>query len=124
MNDVSQVREFDDVLMGRIRAVVRSGDEIYTLTSKRPNRIVAIDRAGIRVETLRTDDRGSGPQLVPAWMVIAAWEHLCRNGRLSQNELLHDLNVKRSAFVCALLSRFRDVDVSATQPTVLELFRD
>ncbi|MEZ0342472.1 hypothetical protein ACAG25_21125 [Mycobacterium sp. pV006] len=111
----------DDVLFERILAVVAPGDEIYTLTSKRPNRIVSIDRSGIGVETLRSEGRDSGPQLVPAWMINEAWMHLRRHGRLSQKELLDDLNVKRSAFVCALLSQFRDVAVISTQPTVLEL---
>jgi hypothetical protein len=39
---------------------------------------------------------------------------------LSQNELLNDLNVKRSAFVCALLAQFPDVVVESLQPTVLK----
>ena len=60
----SRQRELDDSLLDRIRAVVAPGDEIYTLTSKRPNRIVSIDRAGIEVETIRSEDRGSGPQFV------------------------------------------------------------
>ena len=71
----SRRRELDDSLLDLIRAVVAPGDEIYTLTSKRPNRIVSIDRAGIEVETIRSEDRGSGPQLVPAWMIDTAWAH-------------------------------------------------
>lgn len=121
MTPTNRMRELDSVLLQRILAVVAPGDEIYTLTSKRPNRIVSIDRSGIGVETLRSEDRGSGPQLVPAWMINDAWTQLCRHGRLSQDELLNDLNVKRSAFVCALLSQFRDVSVISAQPTILEL---
>jgi len=84
-------------------------------------RIVSIDRSGIQVETLRSDQRGSGPQTVPAWMIVMAWNHLRQRGELSQTELLNDLNVKRSAFVCALLAQFPDVVVRSTRPTVLEL---
>jgi len=83
-------------------------------------RIVSIDRSGIQVQTLRSDQRGSGPQTVPAWMIVMAWNHLRQRGELSQTELLNDLNVKRSAFVCALLAQFPDVVVRSTRPTVLE----
>jgi hypothetical protein len=54
-------------------------------------------------------------------MIVVAWKHLRRKGELSQNELLNDPNVKRSAFVCALLAQFPDVIVWSTKPTVLEL---
>lgn len=120
MNKSDRVRELNDELLGRILAVVAPGDEIYTLTSKRPNKIVSISLAGVEVQTLRSEDRGSGPQLVPAWMIHAAWTRLRSSGRLTQDELLHELNVKRSAFVCALLSQFRDVSVLCSAPTVLE----
>jgi hypothetical protein len=116
-------RVLDGYLLERILAVVAPGDEIYTLTSKRPNKIVSISSVGIEVETLRSEDRDSGPQLVPAWMIVAAWSHLRRNGRLTQDELLNELNVKRSAFVCALLSQFRDVSIGSSRPTVLEMVR-
>src|SRR4249919_2751949 len=84
MSSPDRTRELDDVLFERILAVVAPGDEIYTLTSKLPNRIVSIERNGIEVETLRSEHRDSGPQLVPAWMIVAAWTHLRRNGQLSQ----------------------------------------
>jgi hypothetical protein len=116
-----RVVEFDDELMDRIRAAVEIGSEIATLSLKRPNRIVAVDRKGIEVETLRSETRGSGPQLVPAWMVVVAWDRLRRRGQFSQTELLNELNVKRSAFVCALLALFPDVVVRSTRPTVLAI---
>jgi hypothetical protein len=115
--------EFDDELFERICSAVKPDDEIATLSNKRLNRIAAVDRSGVFVETARSGDRGTGPQLVPAWMIIAGWHHLCRRGELIQEELLNDLNVKRSAFVCALLAQFSDVVVRATRPTVLELVR-
>lgn len=111
-------REFSDGLLELIEATVAPGDKIATLTSKRPNRITAVERHGITVETTRSDDRGSGPQLVPAWMVIVAWEHFERTRQLAQSALLEGPNVKRSAFVCALLARFPKVVVRSTRPTV------
>jgi hypothetical protein len=121
MTDYSRSTELDEDLLERIRSVVSEGDEIPTLSITRPNRVVAIDRTGIEVETLRSDERGSGPQTVPAWMIVAAWNRLRHKGELSQIELLNDLNVKRSAFVCALLAQFPDVVVRSSRPTVLEL---
>ena len=59
--------------------------------------------------------------MVPAWMIVAAREHLRQNGKLTHHELLRDLNAKRSAFVCALLAQFPDVVVRSTRPIVLEL---
>lgn len=64
--------------------------------------------------------RGSGPRVVPAWMIAVAWDWLCKRGTLGQVELLNDLNVKRSAFVCALLARFSDVAVWQNRPPILE----
>jgi hypothetical protein len=32
-------------------------------------------------------------------MIVAAWEHLRQNGEMTHHEPLHELNVKRSAFV-------------------------
>jgi hypothetical protein len=104
-----------------VNAVVEVGHEISTLSNRRPNRIVSADCSGVLVATLRSERRGTGPQLVPAWMIVAAWEHLRRNGVLSHDVLLNELNVKPSAFVCALLARFPDVDVRSNRPIVLEL---
>ena len=75
----------------------------------------------MRTATQSARYRSRCPQIVPAWMIVAAWEHLRRNGELTHSELLNELNVKRSAFVCALLAQFPDVVVRSTRPIVLEL---
>jgi hypothetical protein len=62
---------FDDALLQLIRRVIRVGQVITTLSKGRPNRIVAIDSGGLRVETEKSVSQESGPQLVPAWMIIA-----------------------------------------------------
>lgn len=112
--------ELDDDLLARVAEVVEVGDAIETLSNKRTNWVASFDRTGVRVETERSRARATGPQLVPAWMIVVAWEQLCKNGTLSHIELLHDLNVKRSAFVCALLAQFPDVVVVQDRPTALE----
>jgi len=112
--------ELDDDLLERITEIVKDGDVIETLSNKRTNWIASFDRAGVWVETERSRARGAGPQLVPAWMIVVAWERLCKNGTLSHIELLHDMKIMRSAFVCALLAQFPDVVVVQDRPAVLE----
>ncbi|TXI38858.1 MAG: hypothetical protein E6Q56_08090 [Mycobacterium sp.] len=119
--NITRDTHFDDELLDRIRSVVQPGDEIPTLSAKRPNVIASIDRDGIWVQTLRSESRCSGPQLVPAWMIAAAWRRLQQKGALSNAELLNDLNVKRSTFVMALLAQFPDVVVRSDRPVVIEL---
>lgn len=113
--------EFDDDLFARVTDVAGPGTAILTLSTKNLNRISSVTRKGVFVETERSMKLGTGPQLVPAWMINAAWERLCDKGELSQQELLNALNVKRSAFVCALLAKFADVYIRSTRPAVLEL---
>lgn len=112
--------ELDDDLLERITEIVKDCDVIETLSNKRTNWIASFDRAGVWVETERSRARAAGPQLVPAWMIVVAWERLCKNGTLSHIELLHDMKVMRSAFVCALLAQFPDVVVVQDRPAVLE----
>lgn len=113
--------EFDDDLFARVTDVAGPGTAILTLSTKNLNRISSVTRKGVFVETERSMKLGTGPQLVPAWMIAAAWEWLCDKGELSQQELLNELNVKRSAFVCALVAKFPEVHIRSTRPTVLEL---
>lgn len=115
---------FDDELFELVSGAVGPGTAILTLSATNLNRISVVDRAGVWVETERSMRLGSEPQLVPAWMIAAAWERLCDKGELSQQELLNELNVKRSAFVCALMAKFPEVHIRSTRPTVLELQGD
>lgn len=110
----------DNDLLERITDVVAGSDVIETLSNKRTNWIASFNRAGVWVETERSRARAAGPQLVSAWMIVVAWEQLCKNGTLSHIELLNDLKVMRSAFVCALLAQFPDVVVVQDRPAVLE----
>ena len=111
----------DDDLYERILRSVEEGDELRTLSDRRSNRIISIDRDGIQVTTQRSERMGTGPRMVPAWMIVRAWEHLRTRGYLTQEGLLHGLEVKRSAFVCALLANFPDVEVESVRPTLLRL---
>ena len=83
--------EFDDELYDQVLEVIGPGTVILTLSSKKLNRIITVDRDGVLVETERSLSRGTGPQRVPAWMIAAAWERLCDKGELSQQELLKAL---------------------------------
>lgn len=121
--DVSVTRRvrFTDDVFEKVCATVTDGEVISTLGISRPNWIAGIDRDGILVETMRSQNINRGPQLVPAWMINVAWAHLRTHGTLSQKHLLNELNVKRSAFVCALLARFDGVEVESYKPVVLRL---
>jgi hypothetical protein len=102
------------------------GDLVYTLADHKPNWIVGVEPQGVYLETERSKDKGSGPRLVPAWMLETAWAHLKANGELTNAYLLSSagLNVKRSSAVCALLARFPGVEVASTKPIRLRLTGD
>jgi hypothetical protein len=115
---------FDPETRTLVEGAVKAGQVIHTLGIARPNRIDSVDAEGIYVTTERSQENGNGPQLVPAWMVMAAWDRLHRHGRVSSGELQHRHNVKRVAFVTALLSRFPGVEVQSARPTVLRMRRN
>lgn len=118
--------EFSPELYALLKKAVSEGMIIATLSAGNPNRISSLDRTGILVETGRTQVEGTGPQLVPAWMIEAGWNRLKERGRLSHAELVatNGLNVKRSSFVCALLARLPAVTVVSRRPIVLTLSQD
>ena len=57
--------EFDDGLFDRVSEAVGPGTALLTLSTKNLNRVAAVDRKGVWVETERSMSLGSGPQLVP-----------------------------------------------------------
>lgn len=75
--------------------------------------------------TERSAARDTGPQLVPAWMIQAGWEHLRSYGSLTNAYLLSakGLNVKRSSAVCAILARLPEVRVVSTRSIELAWLR-
>lgn len=112
---------FDDDLFDRIVRSVEVGETIRTLGKGEANQVLAIDRDGILVSTVRSKERGSGPQRVPAWMVVRAWKQLLLHGSLSRESLTEGLGVKRSSFVCALLARFPEIEVANRKPIQLRV---
>ena len=120
----SRSKALDDEFLQMILNAVKVGEVISTLGTARPNRIVSIDKDGVRVITEKSERKGSGPQLVPAWMIVAAWDHLRRCGNLTQKQLVNELNVKRSAFICALLSRLPNVEYDAVPHVTLRLVQN
>lgn len=116
--------QLDDDLYDIVSRSVSLGDVISTLARGHPNTIVSIDRGGIRVSTNRSVARGSGPQLVPAWMIVRAWHYLESQGTITQEGLKFGLGVNRSAFVCALLATFPGVEIESARPGKLRLARE
>lgn len=121
MTEYGDVARFDDELFERICRSVEPGQTIETIANRELNQIVAIKRNGLLVSTARSKQQGTGPQMVPAWMVTRAWDQLCETGTLSLQQLTEGLRVNRSSFVFALLSRFPEVEIQSVRPSRLRL---
>lgn len=117
----TRARELKPDFLALLRDHLPTDEPVETLGVGRPNWIVGIEAGGLQVETERTRSAGTGPQHVPAWMILVAWQRLASRGRLTNAELLatNDLNVKRSSFVCAMLAWLPGVQVASTRPIVL-----
>jgi hypothetical protein len=116
---VGSIRDPDRLLtelLDRICSVVAEGDTIWTVANGKRNVIREIGAEGIRVETDRSSDNRTGPQLVPAALINRDWERLHSTGRLLLRETSH-----RGSFSCALFSLFPDVVVGSTRPVELRL---
>ena len=111
---------FDHDLAALIRSAFAAPCEFVTVANQATNRITAIEPEGMWIETGASIKKGSGPQLVPAWMFNEAWRILQRNGELTQQDLLNGLHgraVKRSAAVVGVLARLHGVEVLSVRPT-------
>lgn len=111
---------FDADLKARIDSAFTAPCEFVTVANQASNRVTAIEPEGMWIETAASAKKGSGPQLVPAWMFNEAWRILRRNGELTQQDLLngvHGQAVKRSAAVVGVLARLDGVEVVGVRPT-------
>jgi hypothetical protein len=118
--DDSAEEAIEPELLEQITIAIGAMPIVYTLgPSPKPNYISQITPSGIWVETDRSRTRHEGPQLVPPRMLNLAWDALRANGRLSNRELLHEMRIHRSSFVCTLLARLPGVTVESTSPIVL-----
>jgi len=108
-------------LLALLRAVQAETPVVTTVADGRSNWICAVDERGVRLETERSRRDGTGDQLVPAWMLEVAWEHLRTHGSLQNRYLVatSGLSVKRSSPVCALLAHLPGVTVASTRPIEL-----
>ena len=116
------MKELDPQLLEALRSAIATDSVVTTLANGKPNRIVAVRPDGVLIETERSRGLARDPELVPAWMLQSAWDHLRKNRRLTNRELLatDGLNVKRSSAVCALLARLPGVIIASSRPIVLE----
>lgn len=92
--------------------VLEKEPTIHTLDRKRPNKITSFSDEGIEVITQKS---APGSSLVPKWMFEEAVNYLSIHGSLSNFILLNELNVKRSSFVLAALSKLDYIGYS-TKP--------
>lgn len=110
-----QDEQLEPELLALISEATRASSTVYTLgRSAKPNFVRDVTAGGIWVETARSrmlqDEEGrSASQLVPPRMLNLAWDTLRARGRLTNREMLKELRIHRSSFVCGMLSRLPGV---------------
>lgn len=112
---------FHPLLLAQLERQVELNPLFLTLSHQKSNRVVEVNPQGLYVETDDSRAKGNPAQLVPSWMFELAYETLRARGRVTQQEVLNELNIKRSAAVCAILARLEHVTVikAARQTTLL-----
>jgi hypothetical protein len=112
--------EIEPELLGFIQAQVRDDPKLYTLGPlPKPNVVREATPAGLWVETERSLGAKKPPQLIPPHMLNLAWDALRSRGELSNRDLLDELRVHRSSFVCAMLAKVPGVEVVSSRPVLL-----
>ncbi|MHC4548621.1 MAG: hypothetical protein ACYTEZ_07570 [Planctomycetota bacterium] len=100
----------EELLYAYLKDEVARNNAFYTLgPRRRKNEVTELTESGLYVETGRSRERSTGPQLIPAWMLNLAWDYLRAHGTLSNRYLLDDLHIHRSSAVCAILARHPSV---------------
>lgn len=102
---------FHPLLRAELEREVERDSLFLTLSQQKPNLVTLVTAHGLYVETNDSRAKGTPPQLVPSWMFELAYETLRARGRITQQEVLNTLNIKRSAAVCAILARLEHVSV-------------
>jgi HKD family nuclease len=112
--------EIEPELLAMLSAVARESPRVYTLGPSAAENVVSdVMASGLLVETARSRERSAGPQLIPPRMLNLAWDTLRARGRLSNREMLEELRIHRSSFVCAVLARLPGVRVDPGRTIVL-----
>lgn len=107
--------QIEPELLSLLADATRSDPVVYTLgRTAKPNFVRDVTAGGLWVETqrsrvLQSTEGRAASQHVPARMLNLAWDTLRARGRLSNRELLDELRVHRSSFVCAILARLPGV---------------
>lgn len=119
-DDEAQEEEIDPELLRFIQAHVGHEPRLYTLgPMPKPNLVREATPSGLWVETERSRAAKRPPQLIAPHMLNLAWDVLKSRGELSNRELLDELRVHRSSFVCAMLSKVPGVEVVSSRPVLL-----
>jgi hypothetical protein len=118
--DTPREELIDPELFALLVAATAKSRHVYTLgPTPKDNVVQDLDQSGLWVHTDRTREQRSGPQLVEPRMLNLAWDTLKARGQLTNTELLNDLRVHRSSFVCAILNRLPNVTVTSKRPITL-----
>lgn len=117
---IERDEEIEPELLLALSAVASAKPVVYTLgAAPRPNRIADVNASGVWVETDRSLERESGAQVVSPRMLNLAWDVLRARGKLTNREMLDELRIHRSSFVCAILAELPGVTVTSKRPIEL-----
>jgi hypothetical protein len=105
----------DPDLLHLLVTAIGEGTTVATVANGRPNTVGAISADGVEIKTERS---APSYELVPAWMLNAAWRNLRSNGEIGRQEM-QDLH--RGSAVFALLARLPSVRVLSSRPVRLGL---
>jgi hypothetical protein len=76
--------EFDDDHFDMVSELIGPGTVILTLSTKKLNRITAVDRLGVLVETERSMSLGTGPQ--PVYVCVQRIKSVRQNHPSHRND--------------------------------------
>lgn len=119
-DDADSEEQIDPELLALIQSRVRAEPRLYTLgPMPKPNLVREATPSGLWVETERSRAAKKPAQFIPPHMLNLAWDVLKSRGELSNRELLDELRVHRSSFVCAMLAKVPGVEVVSSRPVLL-----
>jgi hypothetical protein len=104
----------DPELQHVLQTAVGEGTTVHTVANSKPNTVGSITPEGVEIMTERSSP---SYELVPAWMLNAAWKNLRTKGEIGRDEM-RDLH--RGSAVFALLARLPGVSIASTRPVRLQ----
>lgn len=103
----------DADLQHLLLTAVGEGATVQTVANAKPNTVGSITAEGVEIMTERSNP---SYELVPAWMLNAAWRNLRTKGEIGREEMR---DLRRGSAVFALLARLPGVSIASARPVRL-----